>query len=243
VALLASLVSPPAPPTECLDLVRGTYAHLSRPAESGSVYRLLYTVHTVRRTPAADPGSRSTVEVVMNRDQVRLTSPELVAYQDEESSITILPAQKIVSVGPSTLDLQRERRLQGLALFQDRLFDSVVVQGCEDLPVDAGKAGKRVVLVLDEEGRQRFPMHRITYDVDAQGDSVRRVLMEYPDSHALARVEITFHAIDYAYQTHDLDSPIRSAVFDAQGRLLPRYSAFTLIDRLPSKPRDAPPRR
>jgi hypothetical protein len=222
----------PLAAADCLDLVRHTYAQLRRPAADGRVYRLHYTVHTVRRRQVGATESRSTVEVLLNRHQVRLTSPELVSYQDEESSITILPAREVVMIGPSSRDLQREKRLQNLTLFQDELFDAAVVESCVSVPASGeDPARKRVILGLDEDGRRRFPMRRITYEVDESGDRVRRVLMEYPQTHALDRVEITFHEIDYDYETRELDSPIRSAVFDGRGRLLEKYSDFEIVHR------------
>jgi hypothetical protein len=231
VPLLLGVQAPPAA-SDCLDLVRRTYAHLSRPAADEKAHRLRYSVHTVPRKPAGDAGSRSTVEVILNGHQVRLTSPELLSYQDKESSITILPVRKTVTIGPSTMDLHRDKRVQDLTLFQDKLFDSAVVESCVSLPTGDGEpARKRVVATIDEGARRRFPMRRLTYEVDESGDHVRRVLMEYPESHKLDRVEITFEAIDYDYETRELESPIRSAVFDDQGRLLPQYSGFKVVDR------------
>ena len=129
------------------------------------------------------------------------------------------------------MNLEKEMRAQSLLSFQETLFEVAQVQQCEDVEMGGGSPGKKIVLVLDAEGRKRFPMYRLTFWIAPEADTLHKVLLEYPVPRKIDCIEITFNAIDYNYKTNALVTSILSLIFDQNGDLLPKYKAFKVIDR------------
>ena len=101
---------------------------------------LNYSVNTTLRDGKQGPGSKSSVEVIMNNKQARIISKEISVYQDEFQSFTILPTRKTIYQGESTLNLDNNKRLNSLSMLQDAIFDVSIVKDCKDFDLEERKS-------------------------------------------------------------------------------------------------------
>ncbi len=223
---------------ECLELVRNIYKKLNTHEQTLSidkVYYLDYQVKTKMRDTIRYRDTVSHIEVYTNNKRAQMLSDEMSVYQDEIHCFTVLPSQKIINWNDSHMNLGKEMRIKSIASFQDKLFEVAEVDECNDIQEATVKANKQVVLVLDKESQRQFPYVSLTFQIDTEQQTIHKILIDYPEPHKIARIELTFNDIVYDYKTDKLDKPVISLIFNEKQELLPKYKDFKLIDRRSQK--------
>jgi len=230
-ALCGAFTRLPAPSADPrLKEVKAIYdAMYSRLPQEGKVYHFSYRI--VSTLSATDKAGRhivnqSDIDLFSSKDQYRFISKDISVYQDKQHKFTVLPAQKVIYWGDSDMGLVKGNRLDRLRKIQDTIFYYAEVVDCK-----TPQAGEDKVLKvkLQKKLAEFMQINQVTYHLDAKGQVLKGLRIDYPASRDVIALDFTFHEPDYDYKKMPLTS-VRPLFVTGRGLLTAAYASYKLID-------------
>lgn len=219
-------------PEECLALVRQTYQKINRAAtdlQEQQVYRFKAAIRAEMRDSSKFQTKESTFEMIVGKHQAHYLTEDLIFYMDEREAFTIIPTRKVIYRSDSGLQLMRSQGVSQQLLLQDTLFTMCTVTKCRDIR-DHDQGNKLVELTLDPQAQQLFRMKTLTVYLDTRKQLIRKFLIAFSEQNEMKSMEITCEEIDFYYKKAALDTPVYELIFSQNGRLLPQYQEYQVVD-------------
>lgn len=207
----------------CADMLRAALTKFSAPPGGDSVCSIECTVTTSMRDSSAKRRSTSKFAMTLNKKTMKFISDEMEVFQDSIIALTIIPKSKVVYEGEPNPRIFEARKLQSMAFVRDSLLSSGSITECRE----SGSGTKLVTFVLDEKGARRFGIARIEYWIDGRQATLKRMRVTYTPVYEAASVDYLFSRMEYE---KGIGGNARGNVFAENGRLLPKYSGYRIID-------------
>lgn len=215
---------------DCKEIVRQSYARLAAEIAGEKSIALEYTVRTTMRDSARYKPTTSQIRMVAGSGTVRVVSREMEVYQDARVVVTVVRSRRSVYIANSSASELRQRRYSGFGAMRDSLLTVATVESCGDIPGSGGVRDKMVVFSLNGSAARRFKISKATIVLDRTNNVPRRFRLDYPLGSNVASVELTYTKVDLHYSEAGLSSPVLGLVLTSQGKLLPKYAGYTLVD-------------
>jgi len=162
---------------------------------NGNTLYFDYSVQTDLRHHENE-AKKERVEALINLHQMEIKSKYMELYVDEIYSFTVLPQEKKVMWGASSMgfgkDIQKQLNLQAQAV----LLGNSEVKGCAFEKENVLK----VDLVATSKGKQLLHFDNATFWVDTQQQIVKRMITYLLEPLEAERFEIEFHQFDVDYK-------------------------------------------
>ncbi len=202
-------------------------AAYSTPPKSGHYY-LHLGIETEYNPALGKPATQVEVKMQLADGKVFCESGYVAAYIDREDAFTVVHPQKAIyrsKGGKTALALQNT---QSVAVLQDSLLRTSRVIGSRNVTV-GGKSVQEITVEPRESVRKATKISTIRFYYDPVAEQLARVVNTYAAGHQVQRETITYHAIDFGNK-RNLDRTALDRVMGGNGKLLPAYKNYTLID-------------
>lgn len=203
-------------------------AAYGNPPKAGQSYYLHMGIETEYRPAAHKPATSVEVKMQVADGKVYCESGYVSAYIDREDAFTVVHPQRTIyrsKGGNNALALQNTR---AVAVLQDSLLRTSRVLGCRRT-VELGKDVQEITLEPRESVRKATRISTIRFYYDPAAAQVVRVVNAYLPEHPVRQETVTYHAIDFGSK-RDMSRSARARVMTGNGKLLPAYKNYTLID-------------
>jgi len=227
--------------SNCMELVKTTYKKLNeRSTLSLNVFYMDYSM-SMNVDPNLTERDRSAystrVKLYANSEKSYLISESIEVYQDQHHTLSILKEEKLIYVS-EFIGLEAKRsKVSHLGFLQDTLFDLSKVVSCEEVgsewlaqSSDLVKRYKKIRMELNSSGKNLFNTDALTFYIDSENKTIKRVIIEYAESHNMKNLIVTFNEIKYDYSTDKLDAEAISIALSSDNKLRLKYKDYTLVD-------------
>lgn len=189
----------------------------------------LVTVLRAQSKQEKEEVNTTDIKIYSGEKQYRFFSKDIIVYQDEKYTFTIIPSKRIVYWANAALDKNIQRRLTTAQNLQDTLFHNYEKVNCKTIEQD-GKTCKLVTLIPNKNWASLTQVAYIDFYLSADGTQVLKEKMVYTTAKKMKSVEYIFNEVNYDYKKIDLKNSAQSNVLQSSSKLLPAYAGYQLID-------------
>jgi hypothetical protein len=218
--------------SSCIQSLRDIYKKMNSIPETTdgkTIYYMNFNIKTTLRKQSLEP-SLSDVELMVGKNQMRYLSREMVIYEDEKNSFTVIPSRETIYWGDSNIGHNKNQREKRMTILQDTLFDLCSLEECRNVNQSKEGYDRIIVLKASSEAQKLFGMNKLTFFVNSITDQIKKISIEYPDNNQVSSVEMTYNSINYNYQKNNFSRPVKSFFMDDKQELLSAYKQYQLID-------------
>lgn len=216
--------------SECLQMVRSAYRHVSEIGNDEGVTQVRYSISTTASVMGKIATTKADIELLVAKNKLQMTGGPMEVWQDEHVKITLIPNRNLIYVGDT--DPRRFKQAQSplvLALQDSLLGLSQVVQ-CVEKKGDNGRILKQVSLRFPEKLQTQTRLSDMNITIDPTQQMIRQVRMQYLPESQIKEMEMTIHSIETDFQNNAFHQTVLQQFLDKQGNLLPKYADYKIID-------------
>ncbi len=229
--VLSSFSLPGVALEDCLEELKGIFsrfASIKAPLDD-KVYFFEYVVTTVSRDKNT-PSSNMKVEMLTTKNYSEVRSEQMVSYQDDKNSFVVIPFKNLIYWGDSQLGLADSAVTSGLGGLQLKVLNMCMVKECKEVSGSEGKFNKEIVLNPNDEIKKRFGFNELKFLVNSRTSKLYKTQISYVPQSKLASLGIVYETIDFDYKKASINYPVTTKFLTADGKLLPKYKGYKLID-------------
>lgn len=219
--------------SDCLQWLRKVYRTMEqqyKPSAGKALY-LNYEVSTLMN----DGPFTMTAELYSNEQKSWFISKEAEVYQDNSTTVSILPSGKTIFISDFTGKEEKEAKIKQLSFIQDTLFQLCKVSFCGKGEAGDGKEYKKITLKLSEEGRKLFKAEWMDFYVDERKEQLKEVYVKHIPGHPVKEMNVRFNKMEITAPPEKLNGSLLAQVLDENGRIKPMYKNYKLTDNRSKK--------
>lgn len=156
-------------------------------------------------------------------------TPDLVVWQDDKVVCSVLQQQHIILLTriPNSGEASN---LPAMMIVQDSLIKQAAVQLCRQEQI-GGQSQQHVRLGLPLRVARRTGLQTLDFYLATAPARLQRLVATYQPNHKAQQIALTFSKQEWLAAAPELTGEARGRVLDKQGRLLPAYRGYQLLDQ------------
>lgn len=220
---------PPAT-TDCKEQVRQAYGKITTTDQPkfGKGQLLEFRTTTYYKLPGESKtkSNVSTTRIANNGNQVLLSNDETELVKDKNLVVVVLKKQKQILISPAITPAAFTG--SQLTAVRDILLTEAELISCQAL--EGGKS-QVVSFQLPEKVQEQYHIRTMKFWLANQENQVRKIELKYTAGQTIEQ-----HTVEFLKQENNTTIPGKiykkptDLVFDAQGRVLPAYKEFQIVD-------------
>lgn len=224
--MLASFALVAQNPDDCKQMIKRVYQQLENQysTRGEGVFYLEYTSKIL--LPEEKDWVITNVKVYSNQAKSYLVSNEVAVYEDQHTSLSIIPSNKIIYLRDFVQDPMKENRLKELAFFQDSMLIHSEVSFCQTL----NNGNKKIQLNLTKSGKKLFHAESASFTLDLKSNTLKQVEINYLSDYKIREMILVFNEVDDNYHTTLLSAPLMSQIYEPNGNLKEQYRGYRIYD-------------
>ena len=214
--------------SECRALLLATYQNLAN-HYTPEVGESIYLQFSTRIKLSADEEWLSTTtQLYANSEKSYLLNDQITVYQDNATSITIIPSRETIHIGDAVPRRQRNQLIEELLPTQSQLISTAAISSCEDLL----EGRRKIVLNLAPEIQQEYKIQKLIYHVQVENKELYSMEIQYVPGLTQETMIITFDAVETSTQVTKgpLDKDPLQQVYENSKRLRKQFAAYEVVD-------------
>jgi hypothetical protein len=218
--------------SDCLELIKKVYGKLTESVKptSEKITHMNYTQTIKLNDNIGGENYSSEVDLYTNKEKSYLISKEIEVYQDQQSSVSIIPNRRMIYISDYDGSESKKETIEHLAFLQDTLFSLCNVLECKDIDQNNSTL-KFIKLGVSGQGQQLFKIMFLTFYVNMENNSLESIKLEYTPNNKISYMNVTINLFDEDCKTDYLNTPVLSIVLQNNGMLLPAYQDYKLLDK------------
>lgn len=213
---------------DCMAWLRKVYSSMEQnyhPSGDKAFY-FSYSVNTQMK----DGSYEMSAELFSNNKKSWFISKEVEVYQDNSTTVSILPSRKMIYISDFTGKEKKEAQLKQLSFIQDTLFSLSKVTFCERVKTEDQKEYKKLTLKLSAEGRKLFKVETMDFYVDEKKEQLKEVYVKYASGHTMKEMTVKFNEMKIVAHAEKLEGNLLSQVIDGNGNPKVAYKDYKITD-------------
>lgn len=192
---------------------------------------VFYMNYMVSTTDWDNQTVNSNVKICKQNEFVHFFSEQGQIYQDGKESYCVLPIQRVVIMSTMDENLKNFTVGDNFYEFRKTFFDSCQVVRCEVVSQKPLTKILELKVLKDFEGM--INIERIIYKYDVQSSKLLSVTTYYNKKYKVKKIDITINEINNNY-TYTFNKA-RRYVLDKNGKILPKYNGYEIVDNREKK--------
>lgn len=157
-------------------------------------------------------------------------SPNYLLMTDEKDAIVILPKLRTIYLSNGFAEGAPELRATSSIGLQDSLLKYSKVSTCKDM-VWEGKPIKYIeVQLTGNYNVTKSKIEKVSYWYGLKENRLLKVYVSYDKDAQLNDLQVQYHSLDMKCTKITLKQGVHKKVFSSNGKLLPKYSGYKLIN-------------
>lgn len=211
--------------SECKSILRDAYALMAQQFQPQPDQVLYLKTATRMKLRQGGATSEAVAETYSNDEQSYLLSSEMEVYEDQQVSVTVVPANKSIYIRVAKPAPLKENQLRQLTAQYDSLLLYTATCECEH------RQGEYwISLRLNARGQQLFKADWVEIWLDADRRILRRSKVHYLSPYPAEEMEIVFLAIEQGYPTTLLQDRPLNRIFRSGNQLRDAYRGYEIYD-------------
>jgi len=212
----------------CRQLVLDAYGKLAAAADSKQTQYIEFKATVFYRVPGQEAitSVATTTKLTLTPQQTHLVSDDVELLKDQKTTVAISKKQGQVLITP-TVPGRDEQFTQLLAL-RDGLLREAQLVSCASVS-EGGKASQ-ISFSLPAPLADAYQIKSMKFWIEPASKNMQKVELQYTKGQPVVRQVVAFQRHQTGIKpAKDFKQPT-DLVFDAQGKLLPAYKGYKLID-------------
>ncbi len=211
-----------------LKTIHQQFVIASMPTDLKTLF-LEYSIKTTMGRQFGGAVKVSKVNVYANKEKSYLISKDIKIYQDFAASVSVLSMKKTIYINDFKGRESKSHLFKQLSFLQGEMFDTSHVQACDNVEMNAHPY-KRIQLGFSKNWEKRLGIEQLTFYLDPDNNDIKKIDARFNPNHKIATIQTEFNAFNQDYKTQLLDASALSQVFGSNGKLLPAYKDYKVID-------------
>ncbi|MFL5763621.1 MAG: hypothetical protein ACJ77K_06735 [Bacteroidia bacterium] len=210
--------------------VRTAFDKMNDAVTGGNVFHINYSVKAVLNEKDKDNKNivnSSEIEMYTTSSNSWILSKEAKIYKDNSNTITVLPDKKLIFFSDGAPAKKDEYIYAKLKQIQDTIFSNSKVVEATD--VQGMPWNKKVRVVPNDKISHLLEMKTITYYLNTNDNSLKRVYVEYLPDKQFVTLDYLFTGIDYNCSKINMKQPAINMVYSGK-KLKSEFEDFKVID-------------
>ncbi|ELR69987.1 hypothetical protein C900_04431 [Fulvivirga imtechensis AK7] len=190
----------------------------------------LYIRYNIKTTFAQpDSIQESTVEIAASGQLFKMSAGNTEMFQNDKYNLTFIHDRKLIFITHAV----KERLMpwESIGVLQDTLITKASVLTCERQCMDnpANSEQDHVVMALNDVGKKRLNVERMTYWIDPALSQVKKFRITYYDKRVIDNILVDIEEYHHNFSKNIIDSKVQKALADP-GRLATLFSGYAIKD-------------